>query len=209
MFHSRKVLRKDIKWLTSCFSKRAPIATPSVLQGWRPTLGEVRPVYQGSVKCFSGKVSFNSVYSLTRSFRGRGDHPPTHIQAVPPPAPIPPSFPAQSMYPPPLQVYPAPYSSGPGLVPPPPVNYQPQAVYAPGPGVLNPPWVAPGTQPPLVSLPGSLSGPPLSKDDFYRQRHHRQDKWVLLLIWVNFDFIWYKLSESYCRFYQGRVYVLR
>lgn len=121
-------------------------------------------------------MGFNSLYSLTRSFRGRGDHPSSHIQSVPPPAPITPAFPAQSMYPPPLQAYPPPYSSGPGLIPPPPVNYQPQAVYAPGPGVLNPPWVAPGTQPPLVSLPGPLSQPPLSKDDFYRQRHHRQDK---------------------------------
>lgn len=126
-------------------------------------------------KMFLG-LGFNSFYSLTRSFRGRGDHPSTHLQAILPPTPIPPSFPAQSMYPPPLQAYPPPYSSGPGLVPPPPVNYQPQAVYVSGPGVLNPPWVAPGAQPPLVSLPGSLSQPPLSKDDFYRQRHHRQDK---------------------------------
>lgn len=136
----------------------------------------MRPVYQGSVKYFLCEVSFNGVCSLSRPFRGRGDHPSAHIQAVPPPAPIPPSFPAQSMYPPPLQAYPPPYSSGPGLVPPPPVNYQPQAVYGPGPGMLNPPWVAPGNQPPLVSLPGSLSQPPLSKDDFYRPRHHRQDK---------------------------------
>lgn len=133
---------------------------------------------------------FDGVCSLSRPFRGRGDHPSAHIQAVPPPAPIPPSFPAQSMYPPPLQAYPPPYSSGPGLVPPPPVNYQPQAVYGPGPGVLNPPWVAPGNQPPLVSLPGSLSQPPLSKDDFYRPRHHRQDKWVFPWIWVNFEFKW-------------------
>lgn len=75
-----------------------------------------------------------------------------------------------------MQAYPPPYSSGPSLVPPPAVSYQPPPVYAPGPPILNPPWVAPGTQPPLVPPPGSLSQPPLSKEDYYRQRHHRQDK---------------------------------
>uniref|UniRef100_A0A8C4IS00 E3 ubiquitin-protein ligase RBBP6 n=1 Tax=Dicentrarchus labrax TaxID=13489 RepID=A0A8C4IS00_DICLA len=110
-----------------------------------------------------------------RSFRGRGEHPSPHLQTAPPPAPVPPVFPAPSLYPPPLQPYPPPYTSGPSLIPPPAISYQPQPVYAPGPPVLNPPWVAPGAQPPLLPLPPSLSQPPLSKEDFYRQRHHRQD----------------------------------
>lgn len=114
-------------------------------------------------------------FPCSRPFRGRGEHSSTHLQTGPPPAPVAPVFPAPSLYPPPLQPYPPPYTSGPGLVPPP-VSYQPQPLYVTGPPVLNPPWVTPGSQPPLVPLPPSLSQPPLSKEDFYRQRHHRQDK---------------------------------
>ncbi|AWP05381.1 putative E3 ubiquitin-protein ligase RBBP6-like [Scophthalmus maximus] len=109
-----------------------------------------------------------------RSFRGRGDHPPAHLHSAPLPAPIPPVFPSPSLYPPPPQPYPPLYTSGPGLIPPPPLGYQPQPLYGHGPPGLNPPWVAPGTQPPLAHLAPSLSQPPLSKEDFYRQRL-RQD----------------------------------
>lgn len=99
------------------------------------------------------------------------------MQTAPPPAPIPQVYPA-ALYPPVPQPYVPQYSSGPGLIPPPTISFQPQPVYAPGPPGLNPPWVPPGAQPPLMPLPPSLSQPPLSKEDFYRQRHHRQDKYA-------------------------------
>nr|XP_043883662.1 E3 ubiquitin-protein ligase RBBP6-like [Solea senegalensis] len=111
-----------------------------------------------------------------RSYRSRGEYPPTHIQTAPPLAPAPPVYPSPSLYPPPPQPYPPPYTTGPGLIAPPPIGYQPQPIYAPGPPGLNlNAWVPPGTQPHLPHLPPSLPQPPLSKDDFYRQRH-RQDK---------------------------------
>ncbi|XP_034443294.1 E3 ubiquitin-protein ligase RBBP6-like [Hippoglossus hippoglossus] len=108
-----------------------------------------------------------------RSFRGRGDLPPAHLQTAPPPGPAPPVYPSPYLYPPPPHLYPPPYTSG--LLPPPPFGYPPQPIYAPGPPGLNPPWIPPGVQPPLPHLGPPLSQPPLSKEEFYRQRH-RQDK---------------------------------
>ncbi|XP_037545647.1 E3 ubiquitin-protein ligase RBBP6 isoform X2 [Nematolebias whitei] len=108
-------------------------------------------------------------------YRNRGEQPPSHLQTALPPAPAPQVYPAP-LYPAPPQPYPPPYSSGPGLIPPPAISFQPQPVYAPGPPGLNPPWIAPGAPPSLVPLPAPLLPPHLSKDDFYRPRHHRQDK---------------------------------
>lgn len=146
-------------------------------------MGEVCP-YTLSMMIWSVKgimCQFHNVLcsSLSnRSYRTRTEHPSTHLQTVPPPAPAPSVYPSPSLYPPPPQPYPPPYPSAPGLIVPPAIGYQPQPIFAPGPPGLNPPWVAPGTQPPLATLPPSLSQPPLSKDDFYRPRH-RQDKWVV------------------------------
>ncbi|XP_061882581.1 E3 ubiquitin-protein ligase RBBP6-like [Entelurus aequoreus] len=112
-----------------------------------------------------------------RSYRNRGDPPSTHHQTIPPPLPAPPIYVAPSLYPPPPQPYPPLYPSGPGLLPPPTMGYQPQPMYPPGPPGVNPPWGPPGGQPPLFPLPPSLNlnPPPLSKEDFYKQRHHRQE----------------------------------
>ncbi|MEQ2211288.1 hypothetical protein XENOCAPTIV_021234, partial [Xenoophorus captivus] len=107
-------------------------------------------------------------------YRNRGEHPSTLVQSAPPPAPALRVYPP-TMYPPAPQPYIPQYSSGPGLIPPPTISFHPQPLYAPGPPGLNPPWVTPGAQPPLMPLPPSLPQPPLSKEDFYRQRHHRQD----------------------------------
>ena len=138
----------------------------------------------------------------TRSLRGRGHHPPAHLHKAPPPGPAPPVNPSPSMYLPPPKPYPSPYTSGllptppytsgllptppytSGLLPPPPIGYPPQPIYAPGPPRLNLPWIPPGVQPPLPHLGPPLSQPPLSKEEFYRQRH-RQDKWV---VWWEFVF---------------------
>ncbi|XP_028314945.1 E3 ubiquitin-protein ligase RBBP6-like [Gouania willdenowi] len=68
------------------------------------------------------------------------------------PAP-PPVYPSPAPYGPPPQPYLPPYTSGPALIPPPIISYQPQSVYASGHPVFNPPWGGPGSQPPSVSLP--------------------------------------------------------
>ncbi|XP_028314743.1 E3 ubiquitin-protein ligase RBBP6-like isoform X1 [Gouania willdenowi] len=109
-------------------------------------------------------------------YRNRGEHLSSRLQPVQPPAPVPPLYPSPVLYGPPPQPYLPPYTSGPGLIPPPIISYQPQPVYASGHPVLNPPWGAPGSQPPLVRLPLPLPQPSISKEDFYKPRHHRMEK---------------------------------
>ncbi|XP_028304292.1 E3 ubiquitin-protein ligase RBBP6-like isoform X2 [Gouania willdenowi] len=89
---------------------------------------------------------------------------------------LPPVYPPPALYGPPPQPYLPPYTSGPGLIPPPIISYQPQPVYASGHPVFNAPWWAPGSQPPLVHLPPPLPQPSISKDNFYKPRHHQMEK---------------------------------
>ncbi|XP_029901813.1 E3 ubiquitin-protein ligase RBBP6-like [Myripristis murdjan] len=98
--------------------------------------------------------------------RPGGQQPPPYLQTAVPPGPV---GPPPILYPPPPLPFPPP-CSGPGLYPPPAVGYPPQWV------ALHPPWVPPGAQLPPGPLPASLSQPPLSKENFSRQRHHHQDK---------------------------------
>ncbi|XP_028300809.1 E3 ubiquitin-protein ligase RBBP6-like [Gouania willdenowi] len=114
--------------------------------------------------------------SPAQSCRNREEHLSSRLQPVQPPAPVPPLYPSPALYGPPPQPFLPPYTSGPGLIPPPIISSQPQPVYASGDTVLNPPWGAPGSQPPLVRLPPALPQPSGSKEDFYRPRHHRMEK---------------------------------
>ncbi|XP_038141234.1 E3 ubiquitin-protein ligase RBBP6-like [Cyprinodon tularosa] len=140
-----------------------------------PVIGHLPPARQNHPSGHPTRSNQSHRGGNRHWYRTRGEHPSSHMQTAPPPAPIPQVYPA-ALYPPVPQPYVPQYSSGPGLIPPPTISFQPQPVYAPGPPGLNPPWVPPGAQPPLMPLPPSLSQPPLSKEDFYRQRHHRQDK---------------------------------
>ncbi|XP_028305894.1 E3 ubiquitin-protein ligase RBBP6-like [Gouania willdenowi] len=121
-------------------------------------------------------ITVTTTSSPAQSCRNREEHLSSHLQPVEPPAPVPPLYPSPALYGPPPQPYLPPYTSGPGLIPPPIISYQPQPVYASGHPVFNPPWGAPGFQPPLVCLPPPLPQPSSSKEDLYKPRHHRMEK---------------------------------
>ncbi|XP_028309085.1 E3 ubiquitin-protein ligase RBBP6-like [Gouania willdenowi] len=93
-------------------------------------------------------ITVTTTSSPAQSYSNREEHLSSHLQPVEPPAPVPPLYPSPALYGPPPQPYFPPYTSGPGLIPPPIISYQPQPVYASGHPVFNPPWGAPGFQPP-------------------------------------------------------------
>ncbi|XP_028313230.1 E3 ubiquitin-protein ligase RBBP6-like [Gouania willdenowi] len=142
-------------------------------------------------------ITVTTTSSPAQSCRNREEHLSSHLQPVEPPAPVPPLYPSPALYGPPPQPYLPPYSSGPGLIPPPIISYQPQPVYASGHPVFNPPWWAPGFQPPLVCLPPPLPQPSSSKEDLYKPRHHRMEKATSKLDEVTKGF--HKDGRSYSR----------